>query len=35
MSNTTILIPAHKVVLFKASKEFADAITDVTTEKEN
>ena len=35
MSNTTILIPAHKVVLFKASKECADAITDVSTEKEN
>ena len=33
MTNTTILIPAHKVALFKPSKEFADAIASATTEE--
>ena len=33
MTNTTILIPAHKVAMFKPAKEFSDAISKATTEE--
>ena len=33
MTNTTILIPAHKVAMFKPAKEFSDAICKATVEE--
>ena len=33
MTNTNILIPAHKVAMFKPAKEFSDAICKATVEK--
>lgn len=33
MTNTTILIPAHKVAMFKPAKEFSDAISKATVEE--
>ena len=33
MTNTTILIPAHKVAMFNPAKEVSDAISKATTEE--
>ena len=33
MTNTTILIPAHKVAMFTPAKEFSDAISKATVEE--